>query len=71
LPLPSLAAPGPTDPLHPRPARIRELDPLAHGLRHLAFLVQQDRDGALRRALGARALTVLRSFEPAVAGELR
>ncbi|HVO11720.1 MAG TPA: hypothetical protein VMX54_13340 [Vicinamibacteria bacterium] len=71
LPLPPLTASGPTDPLHPRPAQIRELDPLAHGLRHLAFLVQQDHDGALRRALGARALTMLHSFEPTVAGELR
>jgi len=68
-PLPALSAPGPTDPLHPRPAEIRELDPLAHALRHLAFLVEQDRNGALRQALGARAVAALRSFEPAVAGE--
>jgi hypothetical protein len=68
--LPPLPAPGPTDPLHPRPSRIRELDPLAHGLRHLAFLVQQDRAGALRAALGVRAVAALRSFEPAVAGRL-
>jgi len=69
--LPPLSAPGPTDPLHPRPTQIRELDPLAHGLRHLAFLVRQDRDGALRQALGRRALAALSAFEPAVAGELR
>jgi len=68
-PLPPLPTPGPTDPLHPRPAEIRELDPLAHGLRHLAFLVQRDHDGALRRALGGRAVAVLRAFEPEVAGE--
>lgn len=68
--LPPLPSPGPTDPLHPRPPRIRELDPLAHGLRHLAFLVQQDRTGALRAALGVRPIAALRSFEPAVAGRL-
>lgn len=69
-PLPRLTAPGPVDPLRPRPAEIRELDPLAHGLRHLAFLLRTSRDGAMARALGPGAVAALRRIEPEVAGEL-
>jgi hypothetical protein len=69
-PLPAIAPPGPTDPLHPRPADIAELDPLAHGLRHLAFLLQTDTDGSVAGALGPRACEELRRFEPTVAGEM-
>jgi hypothetical protein len=69
-PLPKLAAPGPVDPLRPRPAEIRELDPLAHGLRHLAFLLRTSRDGAMARALGPSAVAALERLEPDVAGEL-
>lgn len=69
-PLPALAPPGPTDPLHPRPPEIRELDPLAHGLRHLAFLLRTDADGAVASALGPRAAAALHALEPTVAGEL-
>ncbi len=64
VPLPGLTPPGPTDPLHPRPAEIRELDPLAHGLRHLAFLLRTSRDGAVAAALGPRAAAVLARLEP-------
>jgi hypothetical protein len=69
-PLPALAPAGPTDPLHPRPAEIRELDPLAHGLRHLAFLLRTSRDGALAAAVGSRAARALTRLDPDVAGEL-
>jgi hypothetical protein len=69
-PLPKLAAPGPVDPLHPRPAEIRELDPLAHGLRHLAFLLRTSLDGAMARALGPSAVAALEKLEPDVAGKL-
>ncbi len=69
-PLPKLTAPGPVDPLRPRPAEIRELDPLAHGLRHLAFLLRTSRDGAMARALGPPAVAALQKLEPEVAGEL-
>ena len=68
--LPELAAPGPVDPLRPRPANIRELDPLAHGLRHLAFLLRTSRDGAMARALGPPAVAAIQRLEPDVAGEL-
>ena len=69
-PLPPLRPPGPTDPLHPRPAEMRELDPLAHGLRHLAFLLRTGHDGRLAEAIGEKAASALRALEPAVAGEL-
>jgi hypothetical protein len=69
-PLPPLPPPGPTDPLHPRPAEIRALDPLAHGLRHLAFLLRTSHDGAVARALGPGGVAALRRFDPGVAGEL-
>jgi hypothetical protein len=69
-PLPRLTAPGPVDPLRPRPAEIRELDPLAHGLRHLAFLLRTSRDGAMARTLGPQAVAALQRLEPDVAGEL-
>ena len=68
--LPRLAPPGPTDPLRPRPAEIRELDPLAHGLRHIAFLLRTSRDGAVAAALGPRSAAALAKLEPDVAGEL-
>ncbi len=68
--LPDLGPPGPTDPLHPRPTEIRELDPLAHGLRHLAFLLRTSRDGAVAAALGPRSAAALARVEPDVAGEL-
>jgi len=68
-PLPGLPPPGPTDPLRPRPQEIRELDPLAHALRHLAFLLRTSRDGAVAAALGSRAAAAAARFEPEVAGE--
>ena len=68
--LPALPPPGATDPLRPRPAQIRELDPLAHGLRHLAFLLRTSGDGSVAAALGPEATAALRRLEPLVAGEL-
>ena len=66
----AFAADEPGDPLHPRPAGIRELDPLAHGLRHLAFLLRTEKDGAVAMALGPRGVEALQRFAPGVAGEL-
>lgn len=68
---PALAPTGPTDPLHPRPPEIGELDPLAHGLRHLAFLLRTGTDGAVADAIGPRACEELEKLEPTPAGELR
>jgi len=68
--LPALAPPVPTDPLHPRPPEIAELDPLAHGLRHLTFLLSTSADGSVAEALGSRACEQLKRLQPTVAGEL-
>jgi hypothetical protein len=68
--LPQLAPPGPTDPLNPRPPEIRRLDPLAHGLRHLAFLLSQSTGAAVATALGTHATAVLKTFSPEIAGKL-
>jgi hypothetical protein len=68
--LPELAPPGPTDPLHPRPPEIGELDPLAHGLRHLAFLLRTSSDNSVADALGPAICAQLLRIEPMVAGEL-
>jgi hypothetical protein len=68
--LPDLVPPGPTDPLHPRPAEIAELDPLAHGLRHLAFLIRTDSEGTVAEALGPSACAILLALEPGIAGQL-
>ena len=66
LPWSRLAPPAVTDPQHPRPAEIREEDVLAHGLRHLSFLVRYARDGRLAAAISSRSL----SFFAAMCGQL-
>jgi hypothetical protein len=65
-----IAAPGPTDPLHPRPKEIREQDVLAHGIRHLSFLVRHARDGRLAASLSPRSLAFFRTMCGQLAGRL-
>jgi len=57
-----------TNPEKPRPPEIRELDVIAHGLRHLSFLVQHDRDGRLAAALSPRSLEFFNSLCGQLAG---
>jgi hypothetical protein len=59
-----------SDPGKPRPAQIREEDVLAHGLHHLAFLVQQERGDPIRRALSEEARRFLDSLAPEQAGRI-
>jgi len=66
LPRNALAPPPPTDPQRPRPAVIHEQDVLAHGIRHLSFLVRYARDERIRAVLSPRSL----SFFKAVCGQL-
>jgi hypothetical protein len=66
LPWNRLAPPPATDPQHPRPARIREEDVLAHGLRHLSFLIRYARDGRLAATLSPPS----RAFFAAICGQL-
>jgi hypothetical protein len=70
LPWARLAPPAATDPQHPRPAEIREEDVLAHGLRHLSFLVRYARDGRLAAALSPRSLTFFGAMCGQLAGRL-
>lgn len=65
-----LAEPAPCNPEKPRPAQIREVDVLSHGLRHMAFLVQQDQGERIRSALRGPLLSLLDSLAPAPAGQL-
>ncbi|MFB3828246.1 MAG: hypothetical protein ACE15B_15865 [Bryobacteraceae bacterium] len=70
LPWGRLAPPPATDPQRPRPARIREEDVLAHGLRHFSFLVRYARDGRLAAALSPRSLAFFRGICGQLAGRL-
>ncbi len=61
---------APTDALHPRPPHIAELDVLSHGLRHVAFLMAREPEGALARALDPAGRALLWRLTPTVAGQL-
>lgn len=45
-----------TDPLKPRPDALRERDVLAHGLRHITFLMRYSSDDRIRKAVSDKAL---------------
>lgn len=64
------APPRPTDPQRPRPERILERDVLAHGVRHLSFLVRYARDGRLASALSPRSLAFFGTMCGQLAGRL-
>jgi hypothetical protein len=60
--------PPSTDPLKPRPADIREQDVLAHGLRHITFLVRYSVDRRIASALSPRSLAFFQSMCGQLAG---
>jgi len=70
LPWDRLAPPPATDPQHPRPPEIREEDVVAHGLRHLSFLIRYARDDRLAAALSPRSLTFFKAVCGQLAGRL-
>jgi hypothetical protein len=70
LPWDRLAPPPATDPQHPRPPEIREEDVVAHGLRHLSFLIRYARDDRLAAALSPRSLTFFKAMCGQLAGRL-
>jgi hypothetical protein len=70
LPWDQLAPPAATDPQRPRPAEIREEDVIAHGLRHLSFLIRYARDGRLAAALSPRSVSFFRAMCGQLAGRL-
>jgi hypothetical protein len=64
-------APVPTtNPNRPRPKVIREADVLAHGMRHLSFLVRNDRSGRLAAVLSPRSLEFFSTVADQLAGQL-
>jgi hypothetical protein len=70
LPWDQLAPPAATDPQRPRPAEIREVDVISHGLRHLSFLIRYARDGRLAAALSPRSVSFFRAMCGQLAGRL-
>ena len=70
LPWSDLTPPPATDPQHPRPAGIREIDVLSHGLRHLSFLLRYARDGRLAASLSPRSLAFFSAMCGQLAGRL-
>ena len=63
-----LLPPQSTDPQKPRPAEIREQDVLAHGIRHLTFLVRYSVDRRIAEALSAHSLQFFQSMCGQLAG---
>lgn len=68
LPWSQLAPPQSTDPHKPRPAEIRQEDVLAHGIRHITFLVRYSRDRRIAQALSPQALKFFESMCAQLAG---
>lgn len=62
------APPPATDPQRPRPREIREQDVLAHGLRHLSFLLRHARDGRLAASLSPRSQAFFQTMCGQLAG---
>jgi hypothetical protein len=65
-----LVRPSATDPLHPRPPEIREIDVLSHGLRHLSFLIRYARDDRVAAALSPASLKLFQGVCGQLAGRL-
>jgi hypothetical protein len=63
-----LVPPQSTDPGKPRPLEIREQDVLAHGIRHLTFLVRYSPDRRIVEALSPHSLDFFRSMCAQLAG---
>jgi hypothetical protein len=63
--------PAGSGPLNPRPGRIKEEHVLAHGLRHLSYLIFEKEDPFLVRAFAETGSTaLLQGMEPALAGRI-
>jgi hypothetical protein len=60
--------PQTTDPLKPRPAEIREHDVLAHGLRHITFLMRYSSDDRIRQAVSENSLKFFQGLCGQLAG---
>jgi hypothetical protein len=63
-----LLPPQTTDPKKPRPAVIRQQDVLAHGIRHITFLVRYSQDRRIAEALSPQSLEFFQSMCGQLAG---
>jgi len=63
-----LVPPQSTDPKKPRPAEIREQDVLAHGIRHITFLVRYSADRRIAETLSPQSLQFFQSMCAQLAG---
>ena len=63
-----LLPPQTTDPKKPRPAIIRQQDVLAHGIRHITFLVRYSQDRRIAGALSPQSLKFFRTMCGQLAG---
>jgi len=63
-----LLPPQTTDPQKPRPAVIRQQDVLAHGIRHITFLVRYSQDRRIAAALSPGSLQFFQSMCGQLAG---
>lgn len=68
LPWSELMPPQSTDPKKPRPAEIRLEDVLAHGIRHITFLVRYSQDRRIAQALSPQSLKFFESMCGQLAG---
>jgi hypothetical protein len=63
-----LLPPQTTDPKKPRPVVIRQQDVLAHGIRHITFLVRYSQDRRIAEALSPQGLEFFRNMCGQLAG---
>ena len=63
-----IVPPQSTDPKRSRPTEIREQDVLAHGIRHITFLVRYSRDRRIADALSPGSLAFFQSMCAQLAG---
>jgi hypothetical protein len=63
-----LVPPQTTDPKKPRPAVIRQQDVLAHGIRHITFLVRYSQDRRIAAALSPQSVRFFQSMCGQLAG---
>lgn len=63
-----LLPPQTTDPKRPRPAVIRQQDVLAHGIRHITFLIRYSQDRRIAQALSAQGLQFFQTMCGQLAG---
>jgi hypothetical protein len=68
LPWNKLLPPQSTDPKKPRPDVIRREDVLAHGIRHITFLVRYSQDRRIAQALSPESLRFFQSMCGQLAG---